>query len=358
MAGLALALAESAMARDIAITSESQWSGIIPAPTASDTITISAGGILRVDINATVGKLTIGNDTTEGALLFDSTPRLLTVTGDVLFGASAGNRLDMSGSGAAHELRVAGRFLPAGGAGVFTASLGTVVYNANGAQTVAAKNYKNLTLTGSGAKTLENGVAVQAKLLITGTATVAGSVNVTYGGLASLEYAGTAEQTTTGLEWPTPIGVPVLINNSFGVKLNENKTIASTLTISAGSTIKLNGKDLTSTGNIVHGGSPLAEPGRVILAGSSAQTLIGTGHYGNLILNNSAGATADAVGLFVDGRLTITLGRMTLQTGSAGLVGLLTLGTTDQPASSPGPTAPAPAARPIAVTPTGPGPAS
>jgi hypothetical protein len=338
MAGLALGLTGQVMARDYPIQNVTVlWSALSPQPTASDTITITDGGVLYVDVsNATADTITIGDGTTAGSLLFDSTSRILTVK-NVQFGSNPGNQLNMSSGTAVHTLRVSGDFLPSG-AGAFNSGLGVVVYN-GAAQTVTAKigattiQYKDLTLAGSGAKTLQNGVTVQGKLSIQGTATVAGSFPVTYGGLASLEYNGSGDQTTTGLEWPAPMPVSVTITKPNGVasrtvKLDSSKALNGALTIDAGCTLNNDGKDLTARGNIANNGTQTGA-GRVVLAGTAAQSLSGAGRYANLTLSNGAGATAPTTGLFVDGRLVISSGRLTLA-GNASTARLLTLGTTAQ----------------------------
>ena len=57
-----------------------------------------------------------------------------------------------------------------GTGGTFTAGTGTVNYNAAGAQTVAGVTYYNLTLSGSGNKTVPASASVSNNLSIAGTA--------------------------------------------------------------------------------------------------------------------------------------------------------------------------------------------
>lgn len=345
-AGLALFTATNALAKDYLVQNGLYlWSEFSEKPTAGDTIAINTGGTLYVDVdNAVVGKITIGDASTAGSLLFDSVaPHTLTVSasnnqsGDVVFGANSNNKLDLSGGTKAHTLNVAGSFL-ASGSGTFTVGLGTVVYNRNGDQTVTAKigaatiNYRNLTLAGSGKKTLDTGVTVQGKLIVAGTATVGGTVPVIYGALGSLEYAGTADnQTTTGIEWPSPLSVAVTINNAAGkmVSLDSNKTLGGKLTITGTGKLDNNGKNLTLLGAVENQGTQQGA-GQVILGGSTAQTIVGAGHFGNLTVNNAAGVTADSTGFNVDGRLIVAAGKLTLPSGLTGSARLLSLGTADQ----------------------------
>jgi hypothetical protein len=118
-----------------------------------------------------------------------------------------------------------------GTGGTFTAGTGTVNYYAAGAQTVAGVAYYNLTLSGSGAKTT-TGATVNGILSMEGTATTTGAAP-TYGASATLQYKGSALQ-TTGVEL-LAAGVPNLtINNSYGVNLDKSTTISGTLTLTSG----------------------------------------------------------------------------------------------------------------------------
>jgi hypothetical protein len=113
-----------------------------------------------------------------------------------------------------------------------TASGNTVNYS-GAAQTVKGTTYHNLTLSGSGAKTT-TGATVNGILSMEGTATTTGTI-ATYGGSSTLQYKGTAAQ-TTGTEFPATFSGSggVIINNSNGVALGSAKSISSTLTLTSG----------------------------------------------------------------------------------------------------------------------------
>jgi hypothetical protein len=363
MAGLALLTAPSVSARDIPIQHVTViWSSISPAPAAGDSITITAGGELWVDQDGTVGKIQVGSTdgTSAGLVLFDGTPRTITVVGgtggqpgDVTFGPNAGNIFNMAYLNVAHTVKVTGNFL-ASGNGSFSSGVGTVVYNGSGAQNVTANvngsviYYKNLTIAGSGVKTLGNGVNVQGTLSLQGTSTLAGSVPITYGdpSVSSLDYDGSAPQTTTGLEWPPApsiLAVPVTVRSTGGLTLDNSKISSGSLTVTT--PLSLNGAILTAKGNIANAGG-ITGAGTVVLGGSSAQALTGAGHYSNLQLNNAAGATVDpALGVYTEGRLTLTLGRLDLGVAGAPTftpashAALLTYNSTDRPLGSYGSTA-------------------
>lgn len=113
--------------------------------------------------------------------------------------------------------------------GTFTPNAGTVNYNAAGAQTVAGVTYNNLTLSGSGVKTT-TGVTVNGILSMEGTATA--STAPTYGASATLQYKGSATQ-TTGPEL-TAVIPNLTVNNINGVILSSSPTITGTLTLTSG----------------------------------------------------------------------------------------------------------------------------
>lgn len=102
----------------------------------------------------------------------------VTVAGDVYTVASTTTSavITFTGTGL---LKVGGLFFPpvgtivgtgatANGGGTFNQGTGTVEYN-GAAQTVQAFAYSNLTLSGSGAKTMDNGTSVSGKLTIAPT---------------------------------------------------------------------------------------------------------------------------------------------------------------------------------------------
>ena len=132
------------------------------------------------------------------------------------------------------KLKIGGAFLSTSN-GTFTASTGTVEYNAAGAQAIGNFTYNNLTLSTSGAKTT-TGATVNGILSLEGTATTAGTV-ATYGASSSLQYKGSASQ-TTGTEFSTPFSGTggLIIDNASGVILNAAKVLsaASKLTLTNG----------------------------------------------------------------------------------------------------------------------------
>ena len=106
---------------------------------------------------------------------------------------------------------------------------GTVQYDATGGQTVVTGTYNNLTLGGSGAKTI-NTITVNGILSLEGTATV--SAAPTYGASATLQYKGTNVQ-TTGPELTATIP-NLTIDNVNGVILSLSPVISGALTLTNG----------------------------------------------------------------------------------------------------------------------------
>ena len=103
-----------------------------------------------------------------------------------------------------------------------------VNYNRSGAQPVYATDYNDLTLSGSGAKTV-TGSTIDGILSMEGTATASGSTPA-FGAASTLQYKGSAAQ-TTGVEFPATFSGTggVIIDNTNGVTLNSGRTINNIL---------------------------------------------------------------------------------------------------------------------------------
>lgn len=96
--------------------------------------------------------------------------------------------------------------------------------------------HNDVTLSGSGIKSLYYDATINGTFSIAGTATFSLNAKVlTYGGSSTLAYQGTSSQTTANSEFPASGGpTHVLINNSNGVTLNGGKTITGNLTLFSG----------------------------------------------------------------------------------------------------------------------------
>jgi len=116
---------------------------------------------------------------------------------------------------------------------------------------VAIPTYSNIIFSGSGTKTLSVNTTVNDKLSMQGTAVAAsGAFTLAYGATGTLEYAGSAAQTTgaSPTEWPAINGPASLtINNTSGVTLNAagGRTVTGTLNLDAGILTTSSGSLLT-----------------------------------------------------------------------------------------------------------------
>ncbi|MGA2625117.1 MAG: T9SS type A sorting domain-containing protein [Bacteroidota bacterium] len=259
------------------VTGATNIAGFTTSGTFSHTRTTGAGTTLTSDVSVeslavSAGALNLGTGHTH------------TVTRGVRL---AGGTL----SGGSSTLHIGGNM---SGPGSFNANTSTLHFNAAGPQTTGGYIFNNLTLSGSGAKTI-TGATINGTLSRQGTATVTGTP--TYGGSASLVYAGSAAQ-TMGAELPATMAQPVTINNSNDVELGNSKTINGTLTF--------------SSGNLVLGSMTLTLGGTV--SGAAATKCVVTD--GNGVVSRSI-ATADSFS-FPIGPSTTTYNPVTLtnNTGS------------------------------------------
>ncbi|MEI6750295.1 MAG: hypothetical protein WCM93_14155, partial [Bacteroidota bacterium] len=238
--------------------------------------TLTAGSS-PIIITGTTATHNIGGFTTTGLLSMTKASGTATLTGDVngagLTINGAAGTLNLGTTALNHTFsgiwtRTAGTLnggsstinfsaagvVVSGTGGTFTPNTGTVNYTRAGTQTVGALTYNNLTLSGSSAKTTTS-VTVNGILSMEGTATA--SVVPTYGSAATLQYKGSAAQ-TTGLEFPASFTTGQLagikIENTNGVTLNAAKNIgARSLTIGSVVTSSIfsdGGFQLTATGTL------------------------------------------------------------------------------------------------------------
>ena len=235
--------------------------------------TVSAGSIVLQGIAGSGSRLEQINISTG----------TVTVTGNITADGSE-SQIIFSGAG---TLNAGGTFM-SGAQGTFTASTGTVNFDAAGAQSIApfAYTFNNVTLSNSGAKTLTN-ATINGKLSLQGTATTAGATP-TYGTNAVLEYAGSSSQITSNVEFPSTVNVDLFINNTHGVNLNASKTtFTGVLTVAKESTFALGTFSLsTPTSVVMDGGDATAGAS---ITGSGTLTL-----GGNVTINDAGTGTSGA----------------------------------------------------------------
>src|SRR6266568_3527220 len=296
-------------------------------PTLSGIGTASAitmnGGALTVGGNLTLDSEKDTGKTYTSEVLFTG-GGTVTVTNTVSLLATSSSQgttslIDMTGGG---TLRVIAAAPFTFTAGTFTAGAGTVEYAGSVAQTVLSSiTYNNLTLSGSSAKTM-TGVTVNATLSMQGTATA--SVAPTWGTSSTLEYKGSALQ-TTGPELTTVTNLT--INNASGVSLNSAATVNGTLTLTAGAlsiganTLTLNGLISTTSGSLTGGASA-----NISFGGTAASTALPAVTLNNLTINSASGISLGG-DVTVGGTLTLTSGTFSVGANTLALNGPAIAGT-------------------------------
>ncbi len=269
---------------------------------SSSSVTINGGGSLVVNgtliFSNTNGRIITG--TTGSVVLTMGATGLIRTVDELGLGPAVGASLQ-AGTGTTGTWNVTS-----------ISTNGTIEYYFTGAQNITARQYQNLTLSGSGAKTV-TGVTISGtgKLSMQGTATATGTAP-TFDAGATLEYAGSAAQTVSAIEWPTLSNVPtnVTINNAAGVSLGfNNRSISGILTLTAGVLSVTSPNSITITNNAqgaIVGGSTTSYVSGILRRQFPADITTGTstyiypvgkgGEYLPLtILNPRTGATAPVV---------------------------------------------------------------
>ncbi len=205
-----------------------------------------------------------------------------------------------------------------GSGGTFTPGTGTVIYSGTSPQTVGSLAYNNLTLSGSGPKTI-SGVTVNGILSMEGDATVTALAAPTYGTNATLQYNKTAPF-TSGPEWVTPFSATggVIISGSSAITMNAAKVFSSSipLKINSGATLNTGNFQLAFGGNFLNNGTIIAGSSPIIINGTmSTQSISGFSTSGNVTMNKTAG-TATFTGDVTGNALTINGSGGTLNLGT------------------------------------------
>jgi autotransporter-associated beta strand protein len=134
--------------------------------------------------------------------------------------------------------------------GTLGSTSSTVVYNASGAQTVATKNYANLTISGGNTKTLAGAAAVSGTLTINGTVLALGSNNLSPANL-TLDGLGTRNGT-----WGSTSSSATYKNNSYFsgsglVTVTNNTALTPSISgVTASQSITYGAASITLTGTV------------------------------------------------------------------------------------------------------------
>jgi hypothetical protein len=271
------------------------------AVTGTASISAAVTDTSNSTINVTSGTLTAGavemnnpaNDTRHCSLRIGT--GIVTITGDITMSTSAArNDVTFSGAGILNiGTTISG--------GTLTAGTGLVNYNSLLAQTVGTYVYNNLTVSGSGIKTIA-GITVNGIFSMEGDINMSVSAQPTYGPNATLQYNSTSAQ-KVGLEWPnntvgsfTSSG-GVIISNTGVVSiddpagavfkiLTENVPLiinnGASLYIVLSSTLNLGGNYINNGGTLTTNGSinivdamPSQSFGAVSLIGANSFVRVG-----------------------------------------------------------------------------------
>jgi hypothetical protein len=188
-----------------------------------------------------------------------------------------------------------------------TASGNTINYGYAGTQTIYPINYSNLTLSGSGAKTLQTGTTtITGNLTLNGTASTTSVTGLTIGGTVTL---GSGTAFTAG----------AFTHNVAGNWTNNGTTFTNT-----SSTVNFNGIAQTI------GGSAATTFNNVNISGTNTSTGVATIISGTLIVGDGSTFTAAGFALTVTGTTTVgtgTGGTLTISsvTGTKTFTGAVTI---------------------------------
>jgi hypothetical protein len=280
----------------------------IPAFTTSGTVSmLKTGGTATLTGNVTGGGLTLNGlggtlDLVSGTHTFNG--NWTRTNGNLNCGSSL-LRIGLSATGT-------------GGTGTFTAGTGTIEYYGGGAITVAPLVYNNLTLSGSGTKTITTTTTVNRVLSMEGT-TLA-SAAPTYGPTATLQY-NIAVARTIGAEWISPFAAAggVVISGIQTTTMNGAKVFNAGIPLVINNSAKLatGNFSLTLGGNFVNnGGTFTAGSAPIIITNAMpTQSIAGFTTTGLVSMTKTAG-TATFTGNIGGAGLAINGAGGTLNLGS------------------------------------------
>ena len=255
------------------VSSEPQYGSLVIATGGVKTLTGTQAAALvqgAMSVNAgtfdlgntTATSLTVGGTTSvPGILTFGTTSKTVTINGNL----SGAGTINMNGAGLAHSLILNG---VNNAISIFNTSAGsgsTVNYSLSGDQQVfSSVNYQNLTISGSGTKTLAFDITVNNNMSILGSATLAtgprtitgnASGTLTMNAGTSLTLGSTA--TTNAVPLPAFLVYTLNSNSTVVYQANVGQVISNTptygnltLTTGATSTSKTATGNLTVNGNL------------------------------------------------------------------------------------------------------------
>ena len=130
---------------------------------------------------------------------------------------------------------------------------GNTVNYYGAAQTAKVTTYRNLTLSGSSAKTFATTPTVNGVLSMEGTATVTVTNGVvTYGANATLRYNTATARTVSSEEWTTPFAATggVMIESTGTITLNAAKVFSASVPLTVSGSFSIASYGITGAGHI------------------------------------------------------------------------------------------------------------
>lgn len=271
----------------------------------------------NITVNVGAGTLTVGGMFTMSATTSGNRLNFLNIStgtvnlnGGITTGTTA-SRIVFSDSGI---LNISGNVST--GPPALTPSTGTVKFS-GGAQTVWVETYYNLTLDGTGSKTMSATRIVDGIFTLQGTATA--SAAPTYGANATLRY-NTAISRTVGAEWLATFAATggVIIDNTGAIITNGNKVfnVDIPLTINTGATLSpAAGNTFSFGGDLINNGTWTASTGAVTITLGRTSQSIGSFSTSGLVTMSKASGTATFTGNIDGGAFTMN-GAGTLNLGA------------------------------------------
>ena len=272
-------------------------------PTANNitsTITLGAG-TLTVNGNVEMARVVTASNTTSRINSITISTGTMTVGGNLTFSGTAAqhNQIIFSGAG---TLNLGGLFTAT--LGTLTPSTGTVNFN-GGAQTVtdvSSISYNNLTLSGSGTKTLVAATtALTGNLVLSGTASAISAANLTIAGTLTV---GTGTTFATGTNFTLGVTGASSITGTLTLAGTGAKTFTGNVTVNSGGVWNETGiAAINFAGNLQNDGS--------FTALSGVHTFTGT-------TKTISGANAIAIPSLTISGTTTNNGTLTVSTTLAG----------------------------------------